>query len=107
MLKTRNIDKINSIALLSKEISNELKNNENELLTKIEKIRDYYQGAETDKIITKFIEGTKKIDLIIEDINYYTDYLEKISGSDKYTLGVYYKRLSNINSDGIKEVGDK
>ena len=107
MLKTRNVDKINSISLLSKEVSNELKNNENELIGKIEKIRDYYQGAETDKIIIKFLEGVTKLDSIIEDINYYADYLEKLAGSDKYTLGVYYKRLSNINSDGIKEVGDK
>ena len=107
MLKTRNVDKINSVSLLSKEISNELKNNKNELVSKIEKIRDYYEGAETDKVITKFLEGVSKLDLILEDINYSADYLEKIAGSDKYNLGVYYKRLSNINSDGIKEVGDK
>ncbi|MBQ8891583.1 MAG: hypothetical protein IJ068_01815 [Bacilli bacterium] len=105
MLKTRNIDKINSVSLYAKQMSTELKNNEIDLMNKVLKIKEYYQGKEVDKVVTRMEDAVRKLDNISEDINYYGDYLEKITGGDKYNLGIYYKRLSNINNDEIKGIG--
>ena len=101
MLKTRDIEKLESVSLESQKVNSSLKENEMNLINKIQGIRDFYQGVESEKIIEKFVNAAKELDTITNNLNYYGDYLSKLSSSDRYNIESSYKKMQDINNEGI------
>ena len=106
MLKTRYIDKIDNISLNTKKISSELKSNKEMLYNELQNIKNYYQGKEIDIVIDKLKEATKKFDNILENIDYYGNYLEQIANTDRNNLDTYHEKLMSIYNDRINNIGD-
>ena len=67
----------------------------------INSISDNYKGVDSDIIISKFLEATSKINLIIKIIEYHGQYMIALANHDKSNIKAAGTNLQNTLNDPL------
>lgn len=66
------------------------------LMTDLENMFNNYQGIDANSINSKFIEAINKVDSLIERVDYYSKYMDKVTKHDQENIQNTTKELTTI-----------
>lgn len=96
MGKRRDPIAINSVGVYMQKQSDELIRIKADFETHIKNILNNYQGVDAQKIVSKFLESTRKLEGLIQNLDYYANYMKGISSHDTDNLNNTKKELTEI-----------
>ena len=66
------------------------------LMTDLENMFNNYQGIDANNINSKFTEAINKVDSLIEKVDYYSKYMDKVTKHDQENIQNATKELKTI-----------
>ena len=67
----------------------------------IDDINHSYTGVDANIIITKFKEASKKMDIMISNIEYYSEYFKILASHDRENISISTKNIQTTIEDQI------
>lgn len=97
---------INSVGVYMQQQSENLKTKKADLIMHINNILNNYKGQDAEEIVSKLLEEAKKLNSIIQNLDYYANYMQSISSHDTDNLNNSKKELGIINNQSIDTLND-
>lgn len=99
MLRRRDTVAIGNYGRYLQNQCEELSNAYTKLITNINNIRNNYQGVDAEEQIKVFTEKANKINGIMKNFIYYSEYMQKLASYDTDSLNKVKKEINSIISE--------
>ena len=103
MRKKRDPVAIGNVGVYTEQASEFLAAARDKLINDINSILDNYKGIDAEEQVNKFIEAVSKLSSVIQNLDYYGKYMEKISAFDTDNLNSTKQKFNQMLADSIKE----
>ena len=107
MSKRRDPVSINSVGLYMQSQSDELKQLKSVFEEHVKNILNNYNGVDAKIIVSKFLESAAKLNSLIQNLDYYANYMVKISSHDSDNLNNTKRKLETIKNQYTENVVEK